>query len=68
MNYVLIYAVLIGNLQYTIVEPMRDLNACRRMKVLAEASDKVIDVRCGAIILDRKEAQEDNEKEAQRIN
>jgi hypothetical protein len=44
---------------------MRDLNACRRMKVLVEASDKVIDVRCGAIILDsRKEAQEDNEKEA----
>lgn len=53
MIYVLVYIVLLGNIKYTIVEPMTDLESCKRMKVLVESSEKVLDVGCAAMILDR---------------
>ena len=53
MIYVLVYIVLLGNTKYTIVEPMTDLDACKRMKTIVESSEKVLDVGCAAMILDR---------------
>jgi len=53
MIYVLVYIVLLGNTKYTIIEPMTDLDACRRMKTIVESSEKVLDVGCAAMILDR---------------
>ena len=54
MSYVLIYTVLIGNLQYLLVEPMGSLQQCRRLLPIIEASDMVIDAKCAGIILDKK--------------
>ena len=55
MSFVLIYAVMIGKLQYFIMEPMADLNQCRRIKAVVESSESVHDAKCAAIILDTKE-------------
>ena len=54
MSYVLIYTILIGNLQYLLMEPMQSLSQCRRLLPIIEESESVIDARCAAIILDKK--------------
>jgi hypothetical protein len=54
MSYVLIYTMLIGKLQYMLIEPMQSLSQCRRMLPLIEASELVTDASCAAIILDQE--------------
>ena len=58
MSYVLIYTILIGNLQYLLVEPMGSLQQCRRLLPIIEASESVIDAKCAGLILDRKGEKE----------
>lgn len=57
MSYVLIYTIMIGKLQYMLIEPMQSLSQCRRLLPIIEASEQVTDASCGAIILDQ-----DNER------
>ena len=54
MSIVLVYMILVGQLRYTILEPMQDMDQCKRMKIVLDSSDKVLDVTCAALILDRK--------------
>ena len=52
MSYVLIYSVLIGNLQYLFVEPMQSLSQCRRLLPIIQASESVVDAKCAGLIFD----------------
>lgn len=54
MSYVLIYTIMIGKLQYMLIEPMQSLSQCRRLLPIIEASEQVTDASCGAIILDQE--------------
>jgi hypothetical protein len=52
MSYVLVYTILIGKLQYILMEPMQSLSQCRRLQPIIEASEQVLEARCAGIILD----------------
>lgn len=52
MSYVLVYTILIGKLQYILMEPMQSLSQCRRLQPIIESSEHVLEARCAGIILD----------------
>lgn len=53
MSYILIYVILLGKTEYTLIEPMYSLEQCRRVASIVETSEKVVSVGCGAVILDK---------------
>ena len=59
MSYVLLYSVMIGNLQYILVESMQSLSQCRRLLPIVQASENVTDAKCAAIIMDRKKEEDE---------
>jgi hypothetical protein len=52
MSYVLVYTILIGKLQYMLIEPMQSLSQCRRLQPIVESSEHVLEARCAGMILD----------------
>ena len=58
MSYVLIYSIIIGNLQYLLMEPMQNLAQCRRLLPIIQSSELVTDAKCAAVILDKEKEDE----------